>query len=76
MVGEGPSRERAARNGLLLLRWRSCRKGSSLCAGAGDEVRESGGRERERRMVTARVVRAARRKRREQARQVKQRCWA
>lgn len=49
VVGEGPSRERVEKKVFRFLWWMSCRKGSSL--GAGDEDREGGGSERERRMV-------------------------
>lgn len=58
VVGEVPPREKAEEKVVLLLRLSSWRKGSSLRwsgDGAGDEVREGGGRERERRMVKARV---------------------
>ena len=49
---EGPSRERAEKKVFRFFWWRSCRKGGD---GAGEEYREGGGRERERRMVTARM---------------------
>ena len=48
---EGPSRERAEKV-FRFFWWTSCRKGGD---GAGEDDREGGGRERERRMVTARM---------------------
>jgi hypothetical protein len=52
---EGPSREKADKKVLRFFWWASCKKGSSWGDGAGEDDREGGGRERERRMVTARM---------------------